>query len=126
MYLKIKADFEMNDTDKDGKISKDEFAVKVKNKFTKADKNKDGKLEKSECPGFDKHNKDGNDFVSEDELKAGCAVKFAKIDADNQQGASTYSIIWDSPPSGRYELYLKIILNDGKLRFSKKVPVVIR
>jgi len=41
-------------------------------------------------------------------------------------GASTYTFIWAGPPSGRYELYLKIILNDSKMRFSQKVPVVVR
>ena len=52
--------------------------------------------------------------------------EIAKISATDEAGASTYSVIWDSPPSGTYEIYLKIILDDGKLRFSKKVPVVVR
>ncbi|MBN2307074.1 penicillin-binding protein [Candidatus Peregrinibacteria bacterium] len=52
--------------------------------------------------------------------------EIAKINVADEAGASTYSVIWDSPPSGTYELYLKIVLKDGKLRFSKKVPVVVR
>lgn len=50
----------------------------------------------------------------------------AKISITEDASASTYSIIWNSPPSGTYELYLKIVLEDGKLRFSKKVPVVVK
>jgi len=52
--------------------------------------------------------------------------ELASIFATEEAAASTYSIIWDAPPAGTYELYLKLVLNDGKLRFSKKVPVVIR
>ena len=48
------------------------------------------------------------------------------ISAEDEDGASTYSIIWNAPPSGTYELYMKIVLTDGKLRFSKKVPIVVR
>ncbi len=40
--------------------------------------------------------------------------------------AQTYTFIWDSPPAGRYELYLQIKLEDGKLRFSQRVPIVVR
>lgn len=50
----------------------------------------------------------------------------AKINTSDEAGASTYSVIWDSPAGGTYELYLKIVLKDGKLRFSKKIPVVVR
>ena len=52
--------------------------------------------------------------------------EIAKISASDDTSAPTYSIIWDSPPSGTYELYLKMVLKDGKLRFSKKVRVVVR
>ncbi|MFH0838068.1 MAG: Ig-like domain-containing protein, partial [Patescibacteria group bacterium] len=77
-------------------------------------------------------------FVSEDDRnnladiyflakKAGqLPIEIAKINSANSVGAATYSVIWNSPPSGTYELYLKIVLTDGKLRFSKKVPVVVR
>ncbi len=59
--------------------------------------------------------------------KAGSqAEEITKIFIGNEGAAPTYSIIWDSPEAGTYELYLKIILQDGKLRFTKKVPVVIR
>ena len=53
-------------------------------------------------------------------------VEIAKISVTDDNTASTYSVIWDSPPAGTYELYLRIVLADGKLRFSKRVPVVIR
>ncbi|MBU0706232.1 transglycosylase domain-containing protein [Patescibacteria group bacterium] len=52
--------------------------------------------------------------------------EIAKINTANEAGAATYSVIWASPPAGTYELYLKIVLTDGKLRFSKKIPVVVR
>jgi len=52
--------------------------------------------------------------------------ELATIVTTEEDSASTYSIIWDSPPAGTYELYLKLVLDDGKLRFSKKVPVVVR
>lgn len=52
--------------------------------------------------------------------------EIAKISATDESGASTYSVIWNSPPAGTYELYLKIVLDNGKLRFSKKIPVVVR
>lgn len=54
------------------------------------------------------------------------AKEIARISTTDELGASTYSVIWDSPPAGTYEIYLKIVLDDGKLRFSKKVPVVVR
>jgi hypothetical protein len=54
------------------------------------------------------------------------ATEIAKISPTDGASASTYSIVWDSPPAGTYELYLKIVLDDGKLRFSEKVPVVVR
>lgn len=50
----------------------------------------------------------------------------AKINTSEEAGASTYTVIWDSPAGGTYELYLKIVLKDGKLRFSKKISVVVR
>ena len=40
--------------------------------------------------------------------------------------ASLYSFIWDQAISGRYEVYLKITLKDGGLRFSQRVPIVVR
>ncbi|MBN1258842.1 transglycosylase domain-containing protein [Candidatus Peregrinibacteria bacterium] len=40
--------------------------------------------------------------------------------------ASAYTFIWSGPSAGRYELQLKITLKDGKMRFSQKVPVVVR
>lgn len=77
-------------------------------------------------------------FVSEDDRDNLADIHFlakksgqlpdeiAKINTTDESGASTYSVIWDSPPAGTYELYLKIVLDDGKLRFSKKIPVVVR
>lgn len=52
--------------------------------------------------------------------------EIAKVAASEDDGSSTYSMIWDSPPSGTYEVYIKIVLKDGKLRFTKKVPIVVR
>lgn len=40
--------------------------------------------------------------------------------------AQTFTFIWDSPSAGRYEIYFKVELGDGKLYFSKRVPVVVR
>jgi membrane peptidoglycan carboxypeptidase len=37
-----------------------------------------------------------------------------------------YNFIWSTPPSGTYEIYLKIILEDGTIHFTRKVPIVIR
>jgi len=52
--------------------------------------------------------------------------EIARVTAKDDTGAKTYSIVWDTPPSGTYELYIKIILKDGKLRFTEKVPIVVR
>jgi len=52
--------------------------------------------------------------------------EIAAIEPTENGGAMTYSVIWDSPTAGTYELYIKLVLNDGKLRFSKKIPIVVR
>lgn len=41
-------------------------------------------------------------------------------------GAPSYTFIWDSPPSGRYEIFMKIVLSDGRIRFSQRNAIVIR
>ena len=41
-------------------------------------------------------------------------------------GAYTYTFIWDTASAGNYDLYLKIILQDGTIRFSSKVPIVVK
>ena len=53
-------------------------------------------------------------------------IEVSKVSTADEAGAMTYSVIWDSPPAGTYQLYIKIVLKDGKLRFSKKVPIVVR
>lgn len=40
--------------------------------------------------------------------------------------APSYTFIWGEAVTGRYELYLKISLKDGSVRFSDRVPIVIR
>ncbi len=40
--------------------------------------------------------------------------------------AQTFTFIWDSPSAGRYEIYFKAETEDGKLYFSKRVPIVVR
>jgi len=59
--------------------------------------------------------------------KEGKTSEIAKAIGDPKTGgAAIYTFIWDSVPSGTYDLSLKILLNDDKLRFSEKVPVVVR
>lgn len=41
-------------------------------------------------------------------------------------GAYGYTFIWDSAPAGTYDLSLKIVLQDGKIRSSARVPIVVR
>ncbi len=54
-------------------------------------------------------------------------IEVAKVKGDAETGgAYTYKFIWDSVPAGTYELSLKIVLQDGKLRFSDRVPIVVR
>lgn len=56
--------------------------------------------------------------------KSGRSIEVAKI--ESQGGAALYTFIWDSPPAGTYDLSMKIILQDGKIRFTERVPVVVR
>jgi len=46
--------------------------------------------------------------------------------ANASGGAETYSVVWSTPPAGTYEIYVKLVLDDEKLRFSTKVPIVVR
>jgi len=41
-------------------------------------------------------------------------------------GAYIYTFIWDSVPAGTYELQMKVTLQDEKIRFSQRVPIVVR
>ncbi|MBU1017876.1 penicillin-binding protein [Patescibacteria group bacterium] len=41
-------------------------------------------------------------------------------------GAYIYTFIWDSVPAGTYELQMKVVLQDEKIRFSQRVPIVVR
>jgi hypothetical protein len=59
--------------------------------------------------------------------KGGKSSEIAKAVGDPKTGgAAIYTFIWDSVPSGTYDLSLKILLNDDKLRFSEKTPIVVR
>ena len=40
-------------------------------------------------------------------------------------GNANYSLIWDTPPAGTYELYLKIILDGGDIKFTNRVDIVV-
>ena len=54
-------------------------------------------------------------------------IEIAKVLGDPEAGgAYTYTFIWDSAPAGTYELFLKIVLQDEKMRFSERVPIVVR
>ncbi len=70
------------DTDGNGEISKEEFAAHIKGELAEKDTNKDGKITKDECGKFDMFNTDGNDFVSEEEFAAGHEMMFKKMDTD--------------------------------------------
>jgi len=59
--------------------------------------------------------------------KDGKTSEIAKAIGDPKTGgAAIYTFIWDSVPSGTYDLSLKIVLSDGKMRFSEKTPIVVR
>lgn len=73
-------------------------------------------------------------YISEDE-RADLDEVIVMVKGDSAIGteiasasgdANTYSFIWSSPNAGTYELYLKVVLDNGKIRFSKRVPVVVR
>ena len=70
------------DLDENGKVTKEEFSAHSKVEFTEKDANKDGKIQKEECGKFDMFNKDGDDFLSEEEFVNGHDGMFAKIDTD--------------------------------------------
>ena len=54
-------------------------------------------------------------------------IDVAKATGDAETGgAYVYTFIWDTVPAGTYELSLKIVLQDGKIRFSERVPIVVR
>jgi hypothetical protein len=55
------------------------------------------------------------------------SIEVAKVLGDPETGgAYIYTFIWDSAPVGTYDLQLKIVLQDDKIRFSEKVPIVVR
>lgn len=55
------------------------------------------------------------------------SIEIAKVVSEvGEKGAYIYTFIWDSAPAGTYELLLKITLQDGKIRFSQRVPIVVR
>ena len=54
-------------------------------------------------------------------------IEVAKVPGDPETGgAYIYTFIWDSASVGVYDLQLKIILQDGKMRFSERIPIVVR
>ena len=59
--------------------------------------------------------------------RKGKSIEVAKSLGDPETGgAYIYTFIWDSAPAGTYNLQLKIVLQDGTMRFSERVPIVVR
>jgi len=57
----------------------------------------------------------------------GRILEVAKVVGDEKTGgAAQYTFIWDSVPAGVYDLSLKSTLNDDNIRFSSRVPIVVR
>ncbi|MBN2096095.1 penicillin-binding protein [Candidatus Peregrinibacteria bacterium] len=55
------------------------------------------------------------------------SIEIAKAIGDTGVGgAYIYTFIWDSAPAGTYELQMKVVLQDEKIRFSQRVPIVVR
>ena len=84
------------DTDKDGKLSVEEFNVKAKADFEKIDKNNDGYLELKELKDFKGHGPKRNPedimkdldanqdkSISEDEAKGPLKENFSKVDKNS-------------------------------------------
>jgi membrane peptidoglycan carboxypeptidase len=57
--------------------------------------------------------------------KKSLGVASASGDAE-KGGAPVYTFIWDGAQAGTYELSLKIVLQNGTIRFSDRVPIVVR
>lgn len=55
------------------------------------------------------------------------SIEIAKIlGEEGANAASLYTFIWDSVPVGTYELQMKVVLRNEKIRFSGKIPLVVR
>jgi membrane peptidoglycan carboxypeptidase len=55
------------------------------------------------------------------------SIEIANASADPKTGgAYVYTFIWDKVLAGTYDLSLKIVLQDGRIRFSERVPVMVR
>ncbi len=39
--------------------------------------------------------------------------------------SAVYSVVWDTPPAGTYEVYMSLIMTDGSLKVTNKVPLVV-
>lgn len=53
-------------------------------------------------------------------------ITIGRLTSDDLPLGPTSVFLWDQPTAGTYELQLKVDLGDGRLRFSEKVPVLIR
>jgi membrane peptidoglycan carboxypeptidase len=61
-------------------------------------------------------------FILYAKKESGATIEIAKTD----EGTRNYTFVWDSPSSGRYELYFKAELSDGRTHFSTRVPIIVR
>lgn len=50
----------------------------------------------------------------------------AAVGDEDSGGAAMYTFIWDSAPAGQYEIYMKVVLQNGDIRFTERVPIVVR
>jgi hypothetical protein len=54
--------------------------------------------------------------------ESGVTVEIARTGESSQN----YTFIWDSPTSGRYEIYFKTQLSGGVTHFSSRIPILVR
>ena len=67
------------------------------------------------------------EFVLSAKQKGKKSIEIAKVPGDPEVGgAYIYTFIWDSVPAGTYELQMKVSLQNDKIRFSPRVPIVVR
>ncbi|MFH0820696.1 MAG: penicillin-binding transpeptidase domain-containing protein, partial [Candidatus Peregrinibacteria bacterium] len=51
---------------------------------------------------------------------------FLIAQSSEQTDSPFYTFLWPAPSAGRYELFLKVMLKNGEVQFSERVPVVVR